>query len=190
MHFNGFIASLACVHKIIEPADNISKLFEWNCITLPALSYSIVIQKYSNAFLHRYLYYVVILCAFVIYVLALSALLRDARERPIRHVRSVLVKRPLNLSFVQIILELFIAADNNKHRWCNNKSHIFWVLCNFFLQYCKVTTQKTFSTRPSKHEEWERLLGWGAEILGSQEYQVHEETITRRNPLVGFRVGS
>jgi len=49
-------------------------------MTLLALSYSMEIQKYSNASFHRYLYYVVILCAFVIYVLALSALLGDARN--------------------------------------------------------------------------------------------------------------
>lgn len=177
------------LHKIMKHADDASKLLEWNCMTLPALSYSIVIQKYSNAFLHRYLYCGHLVC--ICYLRPSSFCPPPwCQERPIRHVRSVLVKRPLNLSFVQIILELFIAADNNKHRCCNNKSHIFWFLCNFFLQYCKVTTQKTFSTWPSKHGEWERLLGWGAEILGSQEYQVHEQTITRRNPLVGFRVGS
>ena len=34
MHFNDFIAPSACVHKIMEHADDLSKMLNWNYVTL------------------------------------------------------------------------------------------------------------------------------------------------------------
>ena len=34
MHFSGFIASLTCVHEIMEHASDVSKLLGWHCVSL------------------------------------------------------------------------------------------------------------------------------------------------------------
>jgi len=49
MHFNTFIASSSCIHKIMEPADDVSKLLHWKklCVTLLDMCYIInILQAY------------------------------------------------------------------------------------------------------------------------------------------------
>ena len=61
MHFNGFNASSACVSYIMEHADDVSKMFGWNCVTLLAMFDTYVVNNcirnrvltYGNTWVRR-----------------------------------------------------------------------------------------------------------------------------------------